>query len=259
MSAANLLIGFAVWGWWLQHTAFDPGRVTDVADRVLAVDAVQRQITDAITEAVAVQLGQDPDTIALVVEQAATTPSGVDLLADVVVESHRVLIGRDAGPVVITPEEMVQLLGDDRAALLPAVTLPVTTIGPLDTLRRFLDATVAPAFVLALILAGFAVVVHPQRDRLVRRWGFTLMVLGVLVLAIGYLVPTVVLPSLTTSPWVQAIPEIANGQLQLLLGISLVCAGAGLGLVATAAAMRRTRLERDAATRGVPQQTWGRR
>lgn len=258
MSLASLCFGLATTGWWLQHTVFDPGRTEAIAGQVLAVDGVQEQITDAITNAVATELGQDPDTIALVVDQAATTDGGVALLSDVVVQSHAVIIGVSEGPVVITPDQMVDLLGDERASALPPITLPVETIEPIDALRRFIDATLVWAFVFAAVLALLAFTIHPRRDRMVRRWGLGLIVVGAMVMAVGYLVPVLVLPTLTTSPWVQAIPEIAQDQLGLLAGLSLVCAGAGLGLIVVAGLMRRAQV---AAQQPAPvprqSQTWG--
>jgi hypothetical protein len=258
MTIANICLGLAMTGWWLQHTVFDPGRSQDVAEQVLAVDGVQAQITDAIVDAVAVELGQDPDTIALLVGQASETAGGVTLLTDVVVQSHAVIIGEAEGPVTITPQQLAELLGDERALLLPPIALPVTTIEPIDWLRQVLDATVVWAFVLAVVLALLALTIHPRRDRMVRRWGLGLIVLAAIVMVVGYVLPVVVLPTLTTSPWVQAIPELAQSQLGLLAGASLVCAGVGLGLIVVAGLMRRAQMERDRppAPRPAPQ-TWG--
>lgn len=258
MTLANLCLGLAITGWWMQQTVFDPGRGQDVAEQVLAVDGVQAQITDAIVDAVAVELGQDPDTIALLVGQATETAGGVTLLTDVVVQSHAVIIGEAEGPVVITPQQMADLLGDERALLLPAIELPVTTIEPIDWLRQTLDATVGWLFLFAIVLALLAFTIHPRRDRMVRRWGISLIVLAAIVMAVGWVLPVVVLPTLTTSPWVQAIPELAQGQLGLLAGVSLVCAGAGLGLIAIAGLMRRAQVERDRPPAPRPaHRTWG--
>lgn len=240
---ANLALGLAVTGWWMQHTVFDPSRGQDVAAQVLAVDGAQEQITDAITNAVALELGQDPDTIAIIVDQAVDTTGGVAILTEVVTQSHAVVIGESEGPVTITPQQLAELLGDERALLLPPITLPVETIEPISTLRQLVEDTVVWAFVLAIVLGLLAFTIHPRRDRMLKRWGVGLILVGAAVMAIGYLVPVLLLPTLTTSPWVQAIPELAQQQLGLLAGVSLVCAGAGLALIAIGGMMRRAQYD----------------
>lgn len=245
MTLANVALGLAVAGWWLDHTVFDPGRAEDVAGTVLSSTGVQDELARIISEAIATELGQDPDTIAVVVDQAAQTAGGTALLTDVVVESHAVLIGAADGPVTIDPTELAELLGDDRALLLPPVEIPVPTIGILDTLGRAIDTLVPVAALIGMALGLLAVVVSPERHRIVRRFGVGLLVVAVAVAVVGYVIPVVVVPSLTSSPWVEAVPSLAKEQAPLLLGVSLLCAGAGLGLLALSGMMARSRRRPD--------------
>jgi hypothetical protein len=245
MTLANVALGLAVTCWWLDHTVFDPGRSNDVAAAVLSTTAVQDELTAVISEAIATELGQDPDVVAVVVDQAAQTAGGAALLADVVVDSHAVLIGESEGPVVITPTQLAELLGDERALLLPPIEVPVPTIGVLDSLRRAIDVIIPITALLGVGLGLLAVVLHPARHRIVRRWGIGLLMVAVAVAVVGYVIPVVVIPSLTSSPWVQAMPSLAREQMALLLGTSLVCAGAGLGLVALSGVMARSRRRPD--------------
>lgn len=245
MTLANVALGLAVTFWWLDHTVFDPGRADDVAGVVLSSTAVQDQLTSVISEAIATELGQDPDTVAVVVDQAAQTVGGTQLLTDVVVESHAVLIGASEGPVVITPEQLAELLGDDRALLLPPVEIPVPTVGVLDTVRGAVDALVTILAMAGVALGLLAVAVHPARHRVVRRWGLGLLVVAGAVIVVGYVVPVVLVPALTSSPWVEAVPSLARDQIGLLLGVSLVFTGLGLALLALSGVMAHARRRPD--------------
>jgi hypothetical protein len=237
MTLANVALGLAVTCWWLDHTVFDPGRTSDVAGAVLATPGVQEQLTAVISEAIAVELGQDPDLVAVVVTSAAQTTSGAALLADVVVESHAVLIGASDGPVVITSVQLAELLGDERALLLPPIEIPVPTIGILEALGRLVEGLVVVLAVVGIGAGLLAVAIHPTRHRIVRRWGIGFLVVAAAVVVVGYVLPVVVVPSLTESPWVQAIPELVADQIELLIGTSLVCAGLGLALIALSGVM----------------------
>lgn len=245
MTLANLALGLAVTCWWLDHTVFDPTRSEDVTNAVLGTAAVQDQLTAVISEAIATELGQDPDTIAIVVDQAAQTAGGAALLGDVVVDSHAVLIGASDGPVVITAAQLAELLGDERALLLPPVEIPVPTIGVLDALRQTVGRLAPLAALAGVALGLLAVALHPERHRIVRRWAIGLLLVAVAVVVVGYVIPVMVVPSLTSSPWVQAVPSVAKEQMALLLGTSLVCAGAGLGLLAISGLMARARRRPD--------------
>lgn len=228
---ALVLVGAAVTGWWLQQTAFAPERTEKVASAVLEHDSVRAELTRRITEATASQLGVDRDAVALAVDRAAGTPAGVDLLAELTVDSHARLIGERDAPVQITPAQLVVVLGDDRAAALPAIALPVPRVAALAWLDRTLDQLTIALFLGALGCGLLALVVHPERARMLKLAGVGLLGVAVAVGLIGWVLPTFVLPVLTESPWVEALPETTASATPLLVGVSLVCVGAGIALV----------------------------
>lgn len=245
---ALVLVGAGVTGWWLQQTAFEPSRTEEVANAVLEHDSVRAELTRRITEATAAQLGLDRAAVALAVERAADTPAGVDLLAQLTVDSHARLIGERDAPVQITPAQLVVVLGDDRAAALPAIVLPVPQVAPLAWLDRTLDQLTIAMFLGALGCGLLALVVHPDTARLLKMMGLGLLGVAVFIGLIGWVLPMFVLPLLTASPWVAALPETTASAAPLLVGVSLVAVGAGIALVITGFAWARS--ERRAAPVG---------
>ncbi len=69
--------------------------------------------------------------------------------------------------------------------------------------------------------------------------GFLLLGLAVMLLIIGYVVPTFVLPIVTDNVWVGALPCSRPRILALLVGMMLLLAGGGLACLAAAAASKR--------------------
>lgn len=246
LSLAQLLGAGALAGWWMANTVFDTSRSRDVADVVLRDDGVRSQVAGAIAAAAAAQLGQPEAQVRQVVDQAATTPQGAVVLAEVVVDAHARLIGESDAPVLIEPVQLIPILGE-QAVGLPAIEVPVPRIAAFDWMRRALDTFVPIAAIAALVLAVLAFVVHPDKVRLLRIAGVGLLVMAVLVVVLGYVLPAVIGPSLTSSPWVTTFSAIASTSVQLLAGIALVLIGAGVGALAMAGAMRRGQLERQAA------------
>ncbi|MFZ1491026.1 MAG: hypothetical protein WAS51_13895 [Ilumatobacteraceae bacterium] len=237
---ASLLFGAAMTGWWMQQTVFDPSNTESVTGAVLDHESVRTELTRRITEATAEQLGVDRDEVAFAVDRAAQTPAGAELLAQLVVDSHARLIGERDAPVQITPAQLVVVLGDDRAALLPAILLPVPRVSSLAWFNSTLDDLVLATFLGALGCALLALVVHPDKARMLKILGLGLVGVAVLVGIIGWVLPTFVLPVLTDSPWAKAIPEIAHSALSLLVGLSLVSAGLGVAAIIAGVAWGRS-------------------
>ena len=71
--------------------------------------------------------------------------------------------------------------------------------------------------------------------------GIGLILIAGAMMVLGYVVPVLVAPRLTSSPWVEVVPEIAKEQLSLLGGIALLAAGAGLAAFTGAAILNRRR------------------
>lgn len=238
MSLAQLLGSAALAGWWMSQTVFDTGRTRAVTDVVLADDRVRSQVATVIADAAAVQLGQDPALVRAVVDQAARTPEGSIVLAEVVVDAHAKVIGERQEPVTVDPVQLLPILGPGATGL-PAIVVPVPTVSAFDWIRRGLDVFVPVAALVSVTSALLAFAVHPDRTRLLRLGGIGMLVMAVLVIVLGYVAPRYVGRELTDSPWAATLRAVAEDSLQLLAGISLVLAGGGVACLTIASAVRR--------------------
>lgn len=251
-SLAGLLFGFAcVFGslalssFWLQFTAFSPGHTRAAAGAVLEDSEIKNEVALVIANAVSAQLAGTGDITVSAPEiqkrvlAVANTGAGAEILSDIVADAHAKLIGATDEPVQITSEQLVQIVRDERASVVPTITLDVPTVTPLSVMREVLRwlVPIAAGLALVLVILGFAA--HPERAELLRSLGFLLLGLGVMLLIVGYIVPTFVLPILTDNVWVNAVPRLAREALPLLIGMVFLLAGSGLGCLAAAAASKR--------------------
>lgn len=252
-SLAGLLFGFAsivgslaLSGFWLQFTAFSPDRTRGAAKAVLEDSEIKNEIADLIARNTVAQLnaatgteGIDPEPVRLLVFNNLKTAEGAKLLADVVADAHARLIGTRDEPVVIERKQMVPLVGNEVAATGEPITLPVEKVAALSVMRQVLKwlVPVAGGLAVVLMLLGFAA--HPEKAELLRSLGVLLLGMALLLVVIGYVVPTLILPLLTKNVWVGVVPRLAAEALPLLLGLTLLLVGAGVGCLAGASASRR--------------------
>lgn len=251
-SIAGLLFGIAfafacvaISGFMLQRTAFDPDASATSADVVLGDSVIRSELVDLISDATAAQMYPgDPVAAAQVrqtVEFVAGTKPGAELMADIVRDVHERLIGRSDDPVQITPEQLVEVVRDQRAASLPPVTLPVPRIAALaaaDDVLRWLVPLSAIVSAVFFVLCFFA---HPEKAALFRTLGIGLCVLAAMLVIFAYVVPRFVPPLLDDSAWARMPPRLADDSLPLTVGAALVLLGAGLGLFVSSNRMGRSR------------------
>lgn len=254
-SLAGLLFGFAsmfaslaLSGFWLQYTAFSPDHTRSAAKAVLQDSDIKDEIAQQIAEATVVQLNQnvpdqfpsiDTEPVRQLVFQNLRTTQGSELLQDVIADAHAKLIGLHDDPVQITPEQMVPLVGNEVAMNAPTIVLPVEEVGALSTARQVLTWLVPVAAGLAVIMLLLGFFAHPEKAELLRSLGILFLGMALLLVVIGYVVPTLVLPLVTDNVWIGAVPKLAADSLPFLLGLTLVLAGAGIGCLAAASASRR--------------------
>src|SRR5262245_51422436 len=161
-SLAGLLFGLAaIFGslalsaFWLQYTAFSPDHTHSAAAAVLGDSDIKNEVAQVISNATAAQLRPgDPaaaQAINATVLQVANTGEGAKLLADIIADAHKRLIGLRAEPVEITPEQLVQVTRDQQAILVPAVTLDVPEVGALSFIRELLKWLIPISAGLALV------------------------------------------------------------------------------------------------------------
>ncbi len=251
-SLAGLLFGVAfacacvaISGFLLERTAFSPSNTYRSADVVLADDEIRNELVTVITDATVSQMAAgDAGQAAVIsanIELVADTRAGSEILAQVLRDAHEHLIGQSDAPVVVSPQQLVEITRDERAAVLPAITLPVPRVGSLALVDEVLDWVVPISGIAAIVLFLLCLLAHPEKAALVRTLGIGLLVLSVLTIVFGWALPAFVPPVLSDSPWANIPSSLANGALALTLGASLLLAGAGLALFAAAARMGRSR------------------
>lgn len=238
MSVAHIAFGIGITGWWFNHTVLDPGATTDVAAKVLANDAVTDQLSRVISAAISTQLNLPPETVANIVRQQTHTPAGVELLQSVVSQAHMKVIGDTTAPVTITPEQLATMFGDSALQLAP-VEVPVPEVAPLSWLRTTLSDIVPMAFLVAIMAAVLAFLVDSDKAAALRALGIGALIIAGTLAVLGYVIPVLIAPQLTSSPWVEAVPELAEAQLSVLWGVALLCVGAGLAAFTGAAILSR--------------------
>jgi hypothetical protein len=221
MSIAHLALGFAINGWWFNHTALNPSTTNKIAEHVLANEDVNEQLVRVITANVAPQL----------------TAAGVPITEEQVDDIVRRQTHSAGG---ISTQQLVSMFGSAAAGLQP-VEIPVPEVKPLSWLQDTLDSTVPMAVMVAIIAAVLSFLVDSDKAASLRGIGIGLVLIAAALMVLGYVVPVLVAPRLTSSPWVEVVPEIAKQQLQLLGGIALLAAGAGLAAFTGAAILNRRR------------------
>lgn len=247
---ASMLFGLAyacasltVAGFLLQRTAFDPDRSADAATVVLGDSAIKRELVDLIATAATEQLAAGDAaaqaTLRTNIDAVATLPEGQALLSDVIRDAHAHLIGAQDEPVQITGQQLVQIVRDERAAALPAITLPVPTITALDVARTTLRWLLPITAVLTVVLVALGFAAHPERSAVLRSLAIGMVLLAVLTALLGYVIPKLLIPVLDASPWAHIPARLADDSLPLLIGIELVLVGGALGLWAAAGMARR--------------------
>ena len=244
---ASIVGSLALSAFWLQFTAFTPGHTRGAASAVLEDSDIKNEIAKLISEAVAAQLTATGSTdpamtapeIQKVVLAVASNGEGAKILADVVADAHAKLIGASDAPVEITSEQLVQIVRNEQASIVPTITLDVPKVTPLSVMREILKwlVPIAAGLALVLLILGFAA--HPERAELLRSLGLLLLGMALLLIVIGYVVPAFVIPALSDNVWVGAVPRLARESLPLLIALALLLIGGGLGCLAAAAASKR--------------------
>ena len=142
--------------------------------------------------------------------------------------------------MVIGPDLIAAALGDARAQALPPVSLEIPQIYQLDSTRE------GP---------------RPERRARARssRWcssssawpstrgerqasassASDCLATAVLLITVGYLVPIRAVPALSDEPWLAVVPDVARDQQPVLIAVTVLLVGAGVGCLAGAGLLAR--------------------
>jgi hypothetical protein len=83
------------------------------------------------------------------------------------------------------------------------------------------------------------VLAHPERADAIFGIGVLCILAGVLAMALGYVVPTFLVPLLTDNVWIEVIPAAANDELRTVAVLSCALAIIGVVLILGSAGFRR--------------------
>ncbi len=240
-AAAFLCCCLAISGFLLQQTLFAPGTTRESAGAVLSDSTVSTKLVDTISAAAAPVLGEPEASVNATVSLVLSTKAGAKLLADVLHDAHARLIGDSDDPVVITPQEVVQVVRDERAAAVPAIVLDVPRVTALVVTRGIVSWLVPLAAIGVVVFLVLCFLAHPDRAALVRTLGLGLIVLAALVGLFGYVIPKFIPTVLSDSVYARIPPRLADDHATLTVFTCLVVAGVGLALFAASARMGRGR------------------
>ena len=253
---AGLLFGlayacasFAISGFLLERTAFDPERSGESAGVILDDAELQKELVKFLVDnsatfvvpADAENPPREIERLRRLIVKVADHPDGEQLFAKIIRDSHARLIGDRDEPVEITGEMLVPIVRNEAAAAMPTIVLPVPEVTALSITNRVLDWLVPLLALAALLLAVVGFTSHPDKEALLKSLAWGLLLLAVLIAIVGYLVPKFLLPLVDKSVWSHLPAAMADDSIPLLIGMELLLIGGSLALMATSGLMSRRR------------------
>ena len=238
---AAIAAALAAAGWWLQRVAFDSATSGELAAVVLEDRGIRDEIVTLASDSAAATLSLSPTDLRARVDGIAQTAAGAELMRDIVADSHARLVGLREEPVQITGPQLAEIVRDQRAAVLPPITVPVEEVGVLSTIRTTLEWAVPIAALVAVVALLIGFVAHPRKADAIFGIGIFCIVAGLAVVVLGYVVPAFLFPALDDSTWGAIIPAVAGHYMPFVVVAAAILVIAGLTLMLAAAAARRRR------------------
>lgn len=222
---ASVLVALAVGAWWLDRVAFSPADDREVAQAVLADEDIRGQIASIVAAADAPILEQSATQLKDFIEQIALIPDGAALMSTIVADGHARLIGESDELVLITADQQVTIVRDERVGEAAPLTLPVQRVGSVSFLDDWIGwlALVLAGAGLVALLAG--IVLRPERGEGTFALGVGLATLAGSLLVLGYLVPLALLPAFSDDPWMSVFPRLAGHHRNLTVLLAITALG----------------------------------
>lgn len=230
VAAVALSIGAG--SWWLQRVAFTPDSNRDTAAAILRESDIRVDLNQLITGAAAPAMDVQSATLSVMLEEIVlTSRPGAAELAPIIEQVHNRIIGNSDEAVVITGEQMIPIVRDERAADAADVTLPVATIGVLSTLRASLGWIALVSSTIGAIALALGILARPGRRDVYRGLGEFGFSMAVSVVVFGYVIPVWMLPAIDNQTWTYAVRRLAERALPVVVGAAAVFAIAGAVLI----------------------------
>jgi hypothetical protein len=229
---AAVSIGIGVGAWWLQRVAFTPDDTRDSAAAILEEADIRVELNTLIAGTSAPAIGMTYNDLGVMLEDVImTTRPGAAVMAPVVERIHDHIIGNTDDPVVLTGEDMVPIVRDERAVDAPDVTLPIEKIGVLANVRRGLGWTALITAAIGVIALILGILTRPERRDVLRGLGEFGIALAASLVVFGYLIPVHLLTALDKQTWTNAIPRLALRTTPVVFGAALTLAVVGVVLI----------------------------
>lgn len=230
---AAVAISIAAGSWWMQRIAFTPDGTRDTTAAILEDADIRLDINGLVSAATDPYLvDEDIGQISSRVEtQVLSTRAGAAVMAPIIEQLHRRIIGLRDEPVEITGTEMVDIVRDQRATDAPTVTVPVDPIGTLQNMRSVIGWLMLVSIALGVVTFLLGLVTRPERRDVLRGLGELGLALAVSMLLFGYLLPVHLLTAIDNQTWTHAIPQLAMRTLPVVLGSAVIFAGGGAVLI----------------------------
>lgn len=239
--AAFVCACLALSGFLLDRTLFDADGTREDATAIMGDTTIRAEIVRIISDATATQLGRSPADVTAVVEQVASSRAGAELLGGLLGDAHARLIGDTETPVIITSQQMVDVVRDERAAAVSPVIVDVPRLTALAVAKEVVGWVVPLALIGVVVFLVLCFLARPDRAALVRTLGLGCVVLAALVGLFGYVVPKFAPTALSDSVWARIPPRLADDGALVVVVLAVVLAAAGLALFAGSARMGRSR------------------
>lgn len=248
-SLAGLLFGaaficacLALSGFLLQQAMFSPSDDRETAEAVLADTTIRDELVRVITDATATTLGRAPTELSATVRQVLSTKSGAAIITDVLRDAHARIIGDlDDRAAVLSTQQLVEVVRDERAADVPPVTLDIEEVTSFGVVNGLLDWVVPLSGIGVVVFLVLCFLARPERAALVRTLGLGLVLLGALVIVFGFVVPTFLPTAISDSPWARVPARVAGDAATLTVFVALVLAAGGLAMFGASTRMGRSR------------------
>jgi hypothetical protein len=230
-----LLATLAFASWWTSHTILDTARTRRVTDAVLENADVRHFVADRIASVTAPAVGTG--TLRAATGTASTAGAGtsaahalgtkLDAVLDrpdvrakletFVVDAHDDLVGASTKPAVLDQATVRTLVAAAVPSLSPAdlakvhaVTFHVPRVGTLATTRDALADRFWLFFAGAVVLVAAAIVTTRDRRATLKLVGAWLVGISVMHLVVLWVVPVLVVPRVSNSPWADLIAVVAR-------------------------------------------------
>ncbi len=234
---AAVAISLSAGAWWMQRIVFTPDSTRDTAAAILEDPDIRIELNTVVSGSAAPAIGWTFSELSTYLEeQILSTRAGAAMMGPIIEEIHDRIIGnRDDEPVRITGVQMVEIVRDQRAVDAQTVTLPIEPIGTLRTFNTLVGWMIPIGAGLGLLLIALAVITRPDRRDVLRGLGEFGVAMTASMLLFGYAVPVHLLTAIENRTWTHAIPQLAQRTLPVVLGIAIVFAVAGVGLIVASA------------------------